>query len=300
MNKQPKATQMMGNNGERESPIVSHRLIALLEIPRPFNCAITFLSVLLGGWLGPLQISAHLLLAALSAALITGGGNVLNDLCGVTEDQINKPQRPLPSGRTSRTSATALTVLLLLSGLTIGFSLPISAFLIALTAVIVLISYNFWLKRIPILGNLSVSTLGGLAFLYGGFAAQAYQPALWPAAFATLFHLGREILKDLEDIIGDRILSGSTIPLSWGRSLTRTLITFIFSTLIILTPFPALIDTYGNVYLAIVSLLNLSLIYVLIRLWRTDKPETLSHLSHILKAGMLLGLFAFFFDRLAP
>lgn len=300
MNKPHSKTQAREDGRTQESFSTSRRLIALFEIPRPLNCAITFFSVLLGGWLGPLQITAPLLLAALSAALITGGGNVLNDLCGISEDRINKPQRPLPSGRISQISATILTLLLLFGGLFIGFHLSNSVFLIALTAAIVLVLYNFWLKRIPILGNFSVSFLGGLAFLYGGLASQNYHSALWPAAFALFFHLGREILKDLEDISGDKVLSGSTIPLSWGGAITRTLITVIFSILIVITPLPALIDIYGHVYLLFVGLLNISLIYVLIRLWRTNQPQTLSHLSHILKAGMVLGLFAFFFDRLSP
>ncbi|MFT5365415.1 MAG: geranylgeranylglycerol-phosphate geranylgeranyltransferase [Candidatus Latescibacterota bacterium] len=269
-----------------------------MEITRPINCAITFLSVLLGGWLGTLALTHHLLLAALSAALITGGGNVLNDLCGVAEDRINKPQRPLPSGRLSHTSATILTSLLLLSGLIIGFSLPSPAPIIVCIAVIGLALYNFWLKRVPLLGNLVVSALGGLAFLYGGFAVHAYQPARWPALFATLFHLGREILKDLEDITGDQVLSGSTIPLSWGRPVARAIITAIFSTLILLTPLPAIIDIYGTPYFILVSILNILLIYVLIRLLREDTPATLSHLNHLLKASMILGLCAFFFDRL--
>ena len=272
--------------------------MALLDITRPINCVITFLSVLLGGWLGTLTVSHNLLLAALSATLITAGGNVLNDVCGITEDRINKPHRPLPSCKLSQSFAIAFTVLLLFLGLAIGLTLPTLASLIALTAIIGLVTYNLWLKRVPLIGNLLVSALGGLAFLYGGFAVQTHLPARWPALFATLFHFGREILKDLEDIPGDQALTGSTIPLSWGKQTARLLITFTFCLLVLLTPLPAIVDIYGHVYFVLVCLLNILLIYVLIRLFKADTSQTLTHLNHVLKAGMLLGLCAFFFDRL--
>lgn len=298
LNKPSKPNKVSERLGEGESPQALQRFMGLIEITRPINCAITFCSVLLGGWLGTLTLSHPLLLAAISATLITAGGNVLNDVCGLQEDRINKPLRPLPSGKISHTTAIVLTIFLLLCGLILGFLLPIPAPWIVLVAVFGLVLYNFWLKRVPLLGNLVVSALGGLAFIYGGFAAHAYPPARWPALFATLFHLGREILKDLEDIPGDQVLSGSTIPISWGRSTARVLITGIYATLMILTPLPALIDIYSNIYFALVCLLNLLLIYVLIRLFREDSPKTLTHLNLVLKAGMIMGLCAFFFDRL--
>lgn len=296
-----KETPQKGSTGRGQNtakPTAPFFLYALIEITRPINCAITLLSVTLGGWLGAQTLSDPLLLAALSSGLITAGGNVLNDLCGIKEDRINKPHRPLPAGRLSSATALIFTCLLLLCGLTLGFFLPYPAPFIALLAVISLVVYNLWFKRIPLLGNVLVSALGGLAFLYGGFSAQAPNPARWPALFATLFHLGREILKDLEDTTGDQIFANSTIPLAWGKPIARTLISIIFLILICLTPLPAWIDVYGMPYMIGVCLLNLLLIYVLIRLFRHDTSANLAHLSHVLKAGMVLGLFAFFLDRL--
>lgn len=276
------------------------RLLCLIEITRPINCMITFLSVLLGGWLGTLKLTNDLILAGVSASLITGGGNVLNDLCGLPEDRINKPQRPLPSNRLSKNTAIILTILLLVLGLSFAYSLPTPSFFIATLAVIGLLTYNLYLKRVPLLGNLVVSALGGLAFLFGGYAVHAPLPARWPALFAALFHLGREILKDYEDVLGDQALKGSTIPLAWGPQTTKLLITSVFSTLILITPLPAIIDIYGNIYFALVFALNMLLIYVLVQLIKNQERQVLAHLNHLLKAGMLLGLAAFFFDRLSP
>ena len=268
------------------------RFYAAIELPRPINCLITFASVLLGGWMGIHRITEPLLFAALSAALITAGGNVLNDLCGITEDRINKPHRPLPSGRLSPSIARLEMGIFLLAGILLALPLPTSAIAIALTAIASLIFYNIYLKRVPLIGNLTISALGGLAFLYGGTAVKNISAPYLIAGFAFLFHLGRELLKDLEDSVGDRQLSGGTVPISWGENIARILITGIFTILIIATPLPALLGVYSSIYLSLILLLNFLLIFVLIRLWQKD---TLGYLNKLLKAGMLLGLAAFLF-----
>lgn len=268
------------------------RLYAAIELPRPINCLITFASVLLGGWLGIHRITEPLIFAALSAALITAGGNALNDLCGITEDRINKPHRPLPSGRLSSGIARIEMGIFLIAGILLALPLPTAALAIALIAIACLILYNTYLKRVPLIGNITVSALGGLAFLYGGAAIQIISAPYLIAGFAFLFHLGRELLKDLEDSAGDRQLSGGTVPISWGENTARILITVIFAILIITTPLPALLGIYNSIYLCLILLLNLLLIFVLIRLWQKD---TLRYLNKLLKAGMLLGLAAFLF-----
>ena len=273
-------------------PFRKTRFYAAIELPRPINCLITFASVLLGGWLGIHRITEPLLFAALSAALITAGGNALNDLCGITEDRINKPHRPLPSGRLSPGIARIEMGIFLLAGILLALPLPMPALAIALTAVTSLIFYNIYLKRVPLIGNLIISALGGLAFLYGGAAVKVISAPYLIASFAFLFHLGRELLKDLEDSAGDRQLSGSTVPISWGENSARILITGIFTILIIAMPLPALLGIYSSIYLSLILLLNTLLIFVLIRLWQKD---TLGYLNKLLKAGMLLGLAAFLF-----
>lgn len=268
------------------------RFYAAIELPRPINCLITLASVLLGGWLGIHNITEPLLFAALSAALITAGGNALNDLCGITEDRINKPHRPLPSGRLSSGIARIEMGIFLLAGILLALPLPTPALAIVLTAIASLILYNTYLKRVPLIGNLTVSALGGLAFLYGGAAVENLSAPYLIAGFAFLFHLGRELLKDLEDSAGDRQLSGGTVPISWGENTARILITVIFAILIITTPLPALLGIYSSIYLCLILFLNLLLIFVLIRLWQKG---TLGYLNKLLKAGMLLGLVAFLF-----
>lgn len=273
-------------------------ICALLELPRPINCAIAFVSVLLGGWLGVAALPPDLFIAAASAAFITGGGNAFNDLCGLTEDRINKPHRPLPSGRLSLSLARRTTAILLTTGLILGFALPFPTPAIAPIAIIGLTFYNLYAKRVPLLGNLIVSALGALAFFYGGMAVHHPYPATWPALFAFVFHLGREMLKDIEDCAGDRVLPGATIPLRWGMQTASGITTATFALLMCLMPLPAILGEYGYRYLVMIGLLDILLFCVLVRLWHAQTPANLRHLSHLLKAGMVLGLAAFVIDRL--
>ena len=273
-------------------------LPAGVEVLRPANCAITFASVLLGGWLGSGAISPPLLLAALSASLIMAGGNALNDLCDVEADRINRPDRPLPSGRLSARAARLQTVLVSALGLSLGLLLPHPAPLIAALAIVGLLAYNLWLKGVPLAGNLVVSLLCGLAFLYGGAAVQAWRGALIPAGFAFLYHLGREILKDVEDREGDRRLRGSTLPLSWGKNRSLGLVTAVYLVLVLLTPLPFLYGIYGLPYLGLVLLLDGLLLYVVFALWHSSTADRYGRLGEVLKAGMVLGLCAIFCGRL--
>ncbi len=272
--------------------------LTALEIARPHNCAITFASVLLGGWLGRHTIPPALLLTALSAALIMAGGNVLNDLCDIQADRVNRPDRPLPSGRLPVWAARLEAFGLLAAGIGLALALPPPTFALALIAAAGIILYSAWLKGVPLAGNLLIGLLCGLTFLYGGFAVGAPLPACVPALFAALFHLGREILKDVEDREGDRLLTGSTLPLRFGRRNACILITAIYLLLILCTPLPLLTGHYGARYLALVLLLNGLLIYFIRTLWRNNTPESLRRLSRLLKLGMVLGLSAIFIDSL--
>lgn len=269
------------------------------ELPRPYNCAIAFLSVVLGGWIGIHAISPTLLIAALSTALILGAGNSHNDLCDLITDRINRPNRPLPSGRlptqTAQLEATGLAAIGFGLAHTLHSPLPI----LTLSASIGLVLYNAWLKRFPLIGNLLVSLLCALAFLYGGLAVNAPHPSITPAILVTLFQFGREILKDIEDSAGDRFLPGpKTIPLRWGRRKALVLVTVTYILLILSTFFPFLSGHYGLRYLSLVLLLNGMLIYIIISLWKNGRSANLYKLNLLLKIGMLIGLCAIFTDSL--
>ena len=275
------------------------KAISFLKITRPLNNVITALAVFIGAWtaawVDPLD---KLILALLSASLISAGGYVVNDFFDLETDKINKPSRPLPEGKVEAKSALVFSLILFLTGLLLSLLIKKIAFILALTAVLLLVLYSFKLKRAPLVGNLVVSFVCGLAFVYGGMVARDFRLSLIPAGFAFLFHLGREILKDVEDVRGDLSVRAQTIPIAWGLNLSLLLTTFVFSGLILLTIVPYYLRVFPLLYLILVLVVDLLLVYVMVSMWMDQSKSNLGTLSGILKFGMILGLLAIFVVRL--
>jgi geranylgeranylglycerol-phosphate geranylgeranyltransferase len=274
------------------------RILSYVKLTRPQNNLIAALSVLVGA-----TISAHVdfwdkvSLACLSAFLISAGGNSINDFFDVKIDRINKPYRPLPRGEISLSSALVFSIALFLSGIALSLWIKPANIGVAGLACGLLIIYSSILKKRFLWGNLTVSLVSALAFVYGGMVTDDFRLSLIPAAFAFLFHLGREILKDLEDRDGDFSSGASTLPIVLGASLSLGICTLVFIALIALTLFPYLFDIFSSAYLVLVLGVDLVLVYVMWSMWGDRSPENLHRLSNILKADMLLGIAAIFMGK---
>lgn len=268
-------------------------LIPFFALARPLNCLITALSVGVGAFTSTsIPFSPPLLLAALSAALVTGSGNAFNDAIDIDIDRINRPNRPLPAGRLTRRTALAATLLLGLAGLLLAALITPFHLAVAGAAVGLLIAYSIYLKNSILWGNIAIGALAAAAFPYGALAVAGIGRSWIPAGFALLFHLGREIVKDIEDIEGDRALGLKTLPLRWGcRTAARTAC-LIFLFLIFFTLLPWVADIYGLLYLGAVLLVDLLLLFALFRLQRQHPALADNSLARLLKAGMFLGLAA--------
>ncbi len=264
----------------------------LWRLLRPVNVLIGALSIGLGavvtGTLSPLR---NVLLACLSGGVITGAANAINDYFDIEIDRINKPTRPLPAQIV--TPSGALTWSVFLFGLGIALSLLINgaALGIAATASFLLFLYSWRFKRLPLVGNATVSLVSGLAFVYGGVAVGRFGASLVPAAFAFLFHFGREVLKDIEDISGDRANAARTFPICCGVNAARILISSVFVLLIGVTALPYFLNIYNKFYFTlVVTGVDAYLLYVIWAIWKSTEPHHLHKLSTGLKLDMLVGL----------
>jgi len=170
---------------------------------------------------------------------------------------------------------------------------------LALGVSILLILYDLRLKRITLWGNLAVGLAGGLAFVYGGLAVGRPTGALIPTGFAFLFHLGREIVKDAEDISGDREAGAVTLPVRWGVRTAVAVASGTFGLLMPLTFVPFWLGLYGWLYLiTVVFGVDLVLVYVVLSMWRDHSPSNLRRVSVVLKADMIVGLGAILAGRM--
>lgn len=267
-------------------------------LSRPANVAIVVASVAIGSFLCGELLSKAVLLASISAALILAGGNCLNDVFDLETDRINRPRRPIPSGRVSLKAASVCGWALLAIGTGLSPAIGGGALAIAASASVFLVLYGLWLKRVVLIGNLLVSALGALAFLFGGVAAGNPKDAWFPAAFAFLFHLGREVVKDAEDASGDRQSGVRTLPVVFGERAGFFFAAGVFAVLVGVTILPFAQQRYGYFYLALVVVgVDLLVGVTMLGLVFGKAWMSLAKASNLLKVGMVCGLAALAVSR---
>ena len=242
--------------------------------------------------------SFSLWVAMSGAFLICAGGNVVNDIIDRDADRINHPARPLPSGEMLLSTAKRIALLCHILALFLIFLSNWNVMSLGLATIAVLFTYNIWLKRLPLIGNLLIGMLGGAAFLCGGLVVDPDRALDLPgplvaASFAVLFHLIREIVKDVEDLEGDGFQQVHSLGRLVGVRTALFVALGLFLVLIILTLMPVWYGWYGEWYLRIVVLLiDLPLLSLLVLTCLRPKREFIQWSRAALKIGMLLGLVA--------
>ncbi|MCF7808188.1 MAG: geranylgeranylglycerol-phosphate geranylgeranyltransferase [Candidatus Marinimicrobia bacterium] len=270
---------------------------AFIRILRPLNLFQAALAVLLTtAILGQLQDINSLILLMLSVILINGAGNVINDIYDIDIDRINRPDRPLPSGQMKLSTARVYMFNLFTVGVFCAALISLTTFYIAaLVATPLLVAYSFKLKRLPLIGNLVVSFMLGLAFIYVGSAFGKISSTLVMAALAFGFTLIRELVKDLEDMEGDQESDAKTLPLVWGEKRTLILTVLIMGVSAILFLLPSIIGSYTMIYLWIVLFgVDLPMIIAMYLLCKSPGRKTYGRVQLFLKLDIFIGLVAIY------
>ena len=208
-----------------------------IALTRPGNAILTAIAVIAGAFIakGPediLNFQTEIAICCISAMMIVGGGNALNDYNDRESDKKNHPERPIPSGKISAENALNFAQILLGLGLAILFLAPnkidkldLMPFVIALLGVITLIAYENGLKAAGIAGNIAVGLMSGAVFLYAGMAVNDPGPTIWMFGLAILATITREIVKDIQDLEGDK--DRFTLPAKIGIDMSLNLATLI-------------------------------------------------------------------------
>ena len=263
---------------QRSSIYICIMLLALFKMSRPVNIVIAMVTLSIGYYLlsaMPTQdmgISwTTLILQTLGFAFAIGFANIQNDIWDLDSDRLNRPERPLVSGKISISVAQKSWVILLILGIACGIvesvvtkTGPTSAIFFVLLTVL-LIAYNKWLKHIPLLKNMTVALMCAtpliLCLFYPTGAKETEDFSLdfadkigflYPAMlFAFLLTTAREIYKDLEDEIGDLKAGIMTFPLIAGTTTARRLAGFITLFCWAILPLPVVQGYYPTMFLYI-------------------------------------------------
>ncbi len=241
------------------------------------------------------------LLGYLTTFFIAAAGYVINDVYDVDIDRLNQPHRPLPSGMLSIRQARILAFLLFLLGIGSGFSLGIPLGSVAITAGVTLYLYARKYKKSGLIGNVMVAALTAFPFIVGGLLAESeFLRYMIPATFAFLLILGREIIKDIEDVPGDKLENVKSLAILISPRFARNIASIILSFLVLLSFLPLVLEIYQNMiwYASMVLVVDILILFSLGNLYHDiSDDETLiqnSTLSKkILKISIFVGIFGF-------
>jgi len=195
---------------------------AYLEIIRSGNAVMAVIAVLLIMIItGNFTLSAFL--ACFVVFIITGGGNAVNDYFDYKIDIINKPERPIPSGIISLKAAGIYSMFLFATGTIVAFTIGILPGILVLLTSILLIYYAYSLKTKILIGNITVSFITGICFVFGGLVVGEILTSIYLGFYAFLMTMAREIVKDMEDIVGDKKEGAKTLPITCGMKTSSIL-----------------------------------------------------------------------------
>lgn len=271
----------------------------------------------------PLHLQQYLFwLIVVASVLIAGAGYIINDYFDINIDQVNKPDRMVVDRIITRRMAIFLHLVLSGTGVLIsvyvGYTLHNPLIGIGnILCVVLLWVYSTTYKRKLIIGNVLISLLTAwvilimlVAELPGWWNSIQTAPALQAsvarltrigvlyAAFAFIISLIREVVKDMEDMEGDRRENCKTMPIVYGINAAKVFAgTWLFMLIVMLVVTQVYVLLFGWWYSAvyIVLLVVTPLIFLFRNLFRANDIKAFHVLSSQLKWVMLTGIFSMLF-----
>jgi 4-hydroxybenzoate polyprenyltransferase len=259
------------------------------------------------------------ILLVVASVLIAAAGYIINDYFDLNIDQINKPEKVVVNHGVSRRWAIFWHMLLSL----LGFFCTVLAlspfhfwYLIFanLICIVLLWLYSTNFKRQLLIGNVVISLLTSWVILIVFFskspislqsvtspdqaAIRLFRLTMLYAAFAFVISLIREVLKDMEDRVGDQQYGCRTMPIVWGLQASRV---FIYVWIIVLAGTLLLLQVYVIAYgwwLSIaycLLLIVLPLLRILQKLSTAQTQQDFHRLSSWVKWVMFTGILSMLF-----
>lgn len=256
-------------------------------------------------------------LLVLSTLLIAVGGYIINDYFDVEIDKINKPEKTVIGKLILRQNAFQLYWVLTVLGVGIGFYLGFVVNDLMLGFVFLIIAGLLWyysadLQKTLLLGNISVAVISAMVilivWLFEFYALKAdplnYVEAMKQlkmislltgayALFAFLISLIREVIKDIEDMEGDKKAGFRTLAIRKG---TQTAVSLV----VVLVIITILLLAFGQYYLFthgfsrvgwyLLMAVQPLLIYLLYLTFRAKAKSDFNFLSNTTKIIMVAGI----------
>ncbi len=260
------------------------------------------------------------ILLCVSSILIAAAGYIINDYFDLNIDRVNKPDKLVVDKIINRRWTIIWHLLLSLAGIAIGFYLDwtTSIHLLGpanLLCVVLLFLYSISLKKKLLSGNILISLLTAWTVLVVTWCENSF---LWQtlgsngelqvnkitritflyAGFAFIISLIREVVKDMEDIEGDRRYGCKTMPISWGINATKVFVAVwlvvLITALVIVQVYVLLFGWWASAAYCIAFVI-IPLLWIFKKLFSARLAPDYHKLSSIIKLVMLTGILSMVF-----
>lgn len=258
-----------------------------LQVLRPLNCLMASLAILIGVFLGGFFQIDFIIYALLAGFLVCGAGMVINDYYDIEIDKINKPEKYRRMKKYPKNLWLIYSMILFISGIIISSLVNTLVFSIAVINSILLIVYAAKLKKTTLIGNLIISYLVASLFVFGAAVSGNVSIALFLALLAFFSNTGREIVKDIEDVIGDRKAGAMTLAVSNKKTAVVLAVIFVLSAVVI-SPLPYVLGLLSINYLYVVLVTDIIFAYSCFLIFVSPKKS-----QKFMKIAMVFGLISF-------
>lgn len=268
---------------------------------------------------------SHFLLQILASVLIAAAGNIINDYFDLNIDEINKPEKKIIDKFIKRRWAILLHILFSTTAILIGFYIDMQTpvFWLGfsnLVCVLLLFAYSISLKKKLLVGNILISLLTAWVLLvcffcyYRSISCTQCDVAVWQGlirrlirisflytGFAFIISLIREVVKDMEDMEGDKRYGCKTMPITWGIPASKV---FVAVWLVVLIGIISVVQFYvlqlGWIWSAVycIVLLIAPMVWILLKLFKAQVPKDYHQLSTVIKITMFTGLLSMIFFKI--
>jgi geranylgeranylglycerol-phosphate geranylgeranyltransferase len=284
----------------RVEEMMMEKLTGFLKLTRPLNCLMMGFAVIVGASLvSPLSFTINLILGFVTSFSLTAASMTINDYYDREIDAINEPNRPIPSGTISPKEALIFAAALTTVGLASSVLTNLPSLLVAVTALIISITYITKGKGTGLPGNLLVSATVVIPFIYGGLTVgQIETSTLLFVAIAFLSNTGREITKGIVDVEGDKTHNIKTIAVLYGEKTAAATAAVFMLLAVYLSPLPWLWGLLSNWFLPPLIITDTGLIvssFLLLRDYSRKNAKRIKNLSLI---WFTTGLLAFILGRI--
>jgi 4-hydroxybenzoate polyprenyltransferase len=272
-------------------------LIRIAQLVRPVNLLITALCQIMvaifltADWhdaTNTLRDNGLWLLVA-ATMCTAAAGYIINDYYDIKIDVLNKPARVVIGRYITRRQALFAHTLLNMLALSMAFWLGKLVFTITFISAFMLWLYSNRLKRQPLIGNITVAILTATAVM---LPAIYYQKNLLLvgvfATFGFFISLIREVIKDMEDMYGDKQHGCLTLPIWVGIRKTKKII-YMIQAVFVLLIFTLSIQIQNRLFYFYI-LLALPYLFLIYRLYMADTRKDFTFLSSYCKWLMIAGI----------